>query len=148
MPDRSTPKAFHCWIIDGVLGQQYNPIAIAQYGLGNFNLYARDGDPERKEKFLRIANWLVEHLELNRHGLAMWMHHFDWEYRDTFRGALVLGACAGTGSIRSSARLQGDPATPDIRVPQMLHLPDFAGILQKVGLRSSTPEGTFGTRST
>src|SRR6266571_1733721 len=27
----------------GALGRQYNPIAIAQYGLGNFNLYARTG---------------------------------------------------------------------------------------------------------
>ena len=81
----------------GVLGQQYNPIAIAQYGLGNFNLYARDGDPERKEKFLRIANWLVEHLELNRHGLAMWMHHFDWEYRDTLVAPWYSALAQGQG---------------------------------------------------
>ena len=30
----------------GHIGLQYNPIAIAQYGLGNYNLYRRSPDPE------------------------------------------------------------------------------------------------------
>lgn len=28
----------------GKIGLQYNPIAIAQYGLGNYNLYCRTGE--------------------------------------------------------------------------------------------------------
>jgi hypothetical protein len=28
----------------GKVGLQYNPIAVAQYGLGNYNLYFRTGD--------------------------------------------------------------------------------------------------------
>ena len=28
----------------GKIGLQYNPIAIAQYGLGNYNLFRRTGD--------------------------------------------------------------------------------------------------------
>ena len=31
----------------GHIGLQYNPIAIAQYGLGNYNLCRRTADPER-----------------------------------------------------------------------------------------------------
>src|SRR5918995_396906 len=47
----------------GALGLQYNPIAIAQYGLGNYNLFLRTGDPERRRKYLTVADWLVTNLE-------------------------------------------------------------------------------------
>lgn len=66
----------------GTVGLQYNPIAIAQYGLGNYNLFCRSGDEGRKCKFLRIADWLVNNLEDTPHGSRVWYHHFDWEYRD------------------------------------------------------------------
>lgn len=81
----------------GALGVQYNPIAIAQYGLGNFNLYARNGDRERRRKFLLVADWLVSHLERNQHGLAMWMHHFNWEYRDTLVAPWYSALAQGQG---------------------------------------------------
>jgi len=32
----------------GKIGLQYNPIAIAQYGLGNYNLFRRNGDSGRR----------------------------------------------------------------------------------------------------
>src|SRR5205823_5685686 len=35
----------------GKIGPQYNPIAIAQWGLGNYNLCMRSQDPTRKKKF-------------------------------------------------------------------------------------------------
>ena len=53
----------------GAVGLQYNPIAIAQYGLGNYNLFCRMGERERLRKFLAIADWLVENLEQNSGGL-------------------------------------------------------------------------------
>lgn len=81
----------------GILGRRYNPIAIAQYGLGNFNLYRRSGDPERKRKFLLVADWLATHLESNGHGLPMWMHHFDWEYRDTLKAPWYSALAQGQG---------------------------------------------------
>src|SRR4029078_1932811 len=34
----------------GKVGLQYNPIAIAQYGLGNYNLFLRTRDPKRRRK--------------------------------------------------------------------------------------------------
>ena len=39
----------------GSLGRQYNPIAIAQFGLGNFNAFRRSGQAERWEKFLAVV---------------------------------------------------------------------------------------------
>ena len=69
----------------GDVGLQYNPIAIAQYSLGNFNLFARTHDAQRREKFLRAADWLVANLEMNPLGTWVWNHHFDWEYRSPLK---------------------------------------------------------------
>src|SRR5258708_14223626 len=68
----------------GKIGRQFNPIAIAQYGLGNYNLFRRSGDADRRNKFLRVADWLVQRLEPNPHGPAVWNHYFHWENRPTF----------------------------------------------------------------
>ena len=80
----------------GKLGLQYNPIAIAQYGLGNYNLFLRTKDSERRRKFLTVADWLVTNLEQNPAGLSVWNHHFDWEYRLP-QVALVFGIGPRTG---------------------------------------------------
>lgn len=69
----------------GSLGRQYNPIAIAQFGLGNFNAFCRSGNTELRNKFLAVADWLVGALEPNEKGLHVWNHHFDWEYRTKLR---------------------------------------------------------------
>jgi hypothetical protein len=81
----------------GMLGRQYNPIAIAQYGLGNYNYYVRNGDPSRREKFLTVADWLKETLVPNEAGMQVWMHNFDWEYRDTLRAPWYSGLAQGQG---------------------------------------------------
>jgi heparosan-N-sulfate-glucuronate 5-epimerase len=81
----------------GQIGLQYNPIAIAQYGLGNYNLWRRTNDPSRKQKFLRVADWLCAHLESNAHGVAVWNHHFNWEYRDTLRAPWYSALAQGQG---------------------------------------------------
>jgi len=81
----------------GKLGRQYNPIAIAQYGLGNYNLFHRTGSADRRTKFMRAADWLVDHLEPNPHGLAVWNHYFDWEYRDTLRSPWYSALAQGQG---------------------------------------------------
>src|ERR1051325_4642502 len=81
----------------GRIGRQYNPIAIAQYGLGNYNLWKRAGDANRRGKFFRIADWLRDHLEKNANGLAVWNHHFDWEYRQTLKAPWYSGLAQGQG---------------------------------------------------
>jgi heparosan-N-sulfate-glucuronate 5-epimerase len=81
----------------GHIGPQYNPIAIAQFGLGNYNLWHRTADPARRAKFIRIADWLSSHLEQNAHGLTVWNHHFDWEYRETLKAPWYSALAQGQG---------------------------------------------------
>jgi heparosan-N-sulfate-glucuronate 5-epimerase len=79
----------------GRIGLQYNPIAIAQWGLGNYNLFCQTRNEERKKKFLAASDWLCARLESNSHGSWVWNHHFDWEYRSRlkapWRSALAQG---------------------------------------------------------
>lgn len=81
----------------GKIGLQYNPIAIAQYGLGNYNLYLRTESPERRNRFLTAADWLVDNLETNDKGFHVWHHHFDWDYRTTLRAPWYSGVAQGQG---------------------------------------------------
>ncbi len=81
----------------GHIGPQYNPIAIAQYGLGNYNLFRRTNDPVRRQNFFRVADWLCSHLEQNPHGLSVWNHNFNWEYRDTLNAPWYSGLAQGQG---------------------------------------------------
>ena len=81
----------------GHIGLQYNPIAIAQYGLGNYNLSCRTGGPEQEKKFFRIADWLISNLESNSKGVSVWNHHFNWEYRDTLKAPWYSALAQGQG---------------------------------------------------
>jgi hypothetical protein len=81
----------------GRIGRQYNPIAIAQYGLGNYNRLLAEGDPKRCRNFLRAADWLVANLESNLQGLQVWNHHFDWEYRTPLKAPWYSALAQGQG---------------------------------------------------
>jgi len=81
----------------GRIGRQYNPIAIAQWGLGNHNLFRRTNDPVRQQKFLAAADWLCTHLEQNPHGVWVWNHHFDWEYRVRLKAPWYSALAQGQG---------------------------------------------------
>lgn len=81
----------------GGIGKQYNPIAIAQYGLGNYSLYRRDKAEERRQKFLMVADWLVTNLEVNAAGVPVWHHHFDWEYRTLLKAPWYSALAQGQG---------------------------------------------------
>jgi hypothetical protein len=81
----------------GAIGCQYNPIAIAQYGLGNWNFFKQRKDPVREEKFLTSADWLAANLERNSHGLPVWHHHFDWDYRTMLKAPWFSGLAQGQG---------------------------------------------------
>jgi len=96
----------------GTIGRQYNPIAVAQYGLGNFNLYFAEQDQERKRKMLVAADWLVANLEPNAHGLKVWHHKFNWEYRSTLVAPWYSGLAQGQGI---SLLLRAHKITGDIR---------------------------------
>lgn len=81
----------------GKIGLQYNPIAIAQYGLGNYNLFRRTGDGSRRDRFLKAASWLLSNQEPNSAGLPVWNHQFDWEYRTPLKAPWYSGLAQGQG---------------------------------------------------
>jgi heparosan-N-sulfate-glucuronate 5-epimerase len=81
----------------GKIGLQYNPIAIAQWGLGNFNLFLRTKHNEHKRKSFAAADWLVQHLGPNSFGVPVWNHHFDWEYRTPLKAPWYSGLAQGQG---------------------------------------------------
>ncbi len=81
----------------GAIGLQYNPIAIAQWGLANYNRFCESDDNSRWQKTLRAADWLCSNLEQNADGLWVWNHHFDWEYRDRLKSPWYSGLAQGQG---------------------------------------------------
>jgi len=81
----------------GSIGRQYNPIAVAQYGLALYNRFASAGDPADRDRFLVQARWLTDNLEPNTRGVPVWNHHFDWEYRETLRAPWYSGLAQGQG---------------------------------------------------
>jgi hypothetical protein len=81
----------------GQVGLQYNPIAVAQFGLGNYNLWRRNAQPKRKALFVAVADWLVNNLELNPAGQWVWNHHFDWEYRTPLKAPWYSALAQGQG---------------------------------------------------
>lgn len=81
----------------GQIGLQYNPIAIAQWGLGNFNLYSQTSMLNYRCKFLAAADWLCSNLEQNHCGLWVWQHHFDWEYRSRLKAPWYSALAQGQG---------------------------------------------------
>jgi heparosan-N-sulfate-glucuronate 5-epimerase len=95
----------------GSIGLQYNPIAIAQYGLANYNLYIHSSDPERRSKFIRTADWLVDNLETNAAGLRVWNHHFDWDYRTPLKAPWYSALAQGQAIsllVRAAVETNGD----------------------------------------
>ncbi len=81
----------------GQIGLQYNPIAIAQWGLGNYNLFCRTRNDDRKKKFLAASDWLCVHLEPRSLGSWTWNHHFDWEYRSSLKAPWYSALAQGQG---------------------------------------------------
>jgi heparosan-N-sulfate-glucuronate 5-epimerase len=95
----------------GAIGLQYNPIAIAQWGLANCNRFTETGDEVRWQNTLKAARWLTAKLEQNAHGLWVWNHHFDWEYRDTLKAPWYSGLAQGQGVsllLRAQAHARSD----------------------------------------
>src|SRR5205814_3943452 len=95
----------------GAIGIQYNPIAIAQWGLGNFNIWRATENEDYRPKVILAADWLCHHLEPNQRGFPVWHNNFDWEYRETLKAPWYSGLAQGQGIsllVRAHAET-GDP---------------------------------------
>src|SRR6267142_1467999 len=96
----------------GHLGRQYNPIAIAQYALANYNVHAQTRSGDALARFLRATRWLVTNLERNSHGVWVWHHHFDWEYWQRLRAPWYSALAQGQGisALVRAHHMTGDSA--------------------------------------
>ena len=81
----------------GEIGRQHNPIAIAQYGLARFNRWGRTASICDHSAWLRAATWLERELVPNSFGVPVWMHHFDWPYRQLLKAPWYSGLAQGSG---------------------------------------------------
>lgn len=81
----------------GDIGRQHNPIAIAQYGLARFNRWSTTRAEEDRVAWTGVADWLARELRPNGHGVRVWMHDFDWPYRQLLRAPWYSGLAQGNG---------------------------------------------------
>ena len=117
----------------GVVGVQYNPIAIAQYGLGNYNRFLATDASERSRKFLAAADWMVANLEENSCQVPVWNHHFDWEYRTPQKAPWYSALSQGQGIslLVRAYRATGKDAyldAADRAFQSFLHTTDEGGV--------------------
>jgi hypothetical protein len=81
----------------GGIGRQYNPIAVAQYGLARLNAWTMSGAADDRSGWVTAADWLAARMRPNQHGVAVWMHDFDWPYRQWLRAPWYSGLAQGAG---------------------------------------------------
>jgi heparosan-N-sulfate-glucuronate 5-epimerase len=81
----------------GDIGRQYNPIAIAQYGLARFNAWSASGALQDRVAWMAVAEWLTREMRPNAHGVRVWMHDFDWPYKEKLCAPWYSGLAQGNG---------------------------------------------------
>jgi hypothetical protein len=99
----------------GDIGKQYNPIAIAQYGLARFNRWCDRADDADLAGWVAVARWLTDELKPNSLGVPVWFHHFDWPYRQLLKAPWYSGLAQGNGLslLVRAAQATGDLAFAD-----------------------------------
>ena len=118
----------------GRIGRQYNPIAIAQYGLARFNRWSESGADADRTAWLAPSRWLANSLQPNAHRVPVWFHHFDWPYRQLLRAPWYSGLAQGNGLslLVRAAAVTGDDTFGDAahRAFRSLELPvSHGGVL-------------------
>lgn len=127
----------------GRLGRQYNPIAIAQYGLGHYNLWAQRGDGASRAAFLQTADWLANGLEAGPGGLRFWHHHFDWPYREVLRAPWRSGLAQGQGISVLVRAAQEEPRRGPYLEAAAAAFEAFRRPLEKGGVVAETADGSL-----
>ena len=102
----------------GDIGRQHNPIAVAQYGLARFNRWCDTTAADDRTAWLRVATWLARELTPNRFGVPVWMHHFDWPYREVLQAPWYSGLAQGNGV---SMLVRAAEATGEARFANAAH---------------------------
>jgi hypothetical protein len=71
--------------------------AKSEYGLARFNQWCRTSSGEDEAAWLQAATWLERTLVPNDFGVPVWMHHFDWPYRQLLKAPWYSGLAQGNG---------------------------------------------------
>jgi len=68
----------------GKIGIQYNPCAVAQYGLGALYDHGKSGSRRSLDISLSMSDWLVEHISHITDGnrFSVWLYDFDLDAYD------------------------------------------------------------------
>ena len=94
----------------GRLGVRYNPNAVAQYGLGHYDLFLDTGKEEYKDIFLKQAEWFLKNIRYIDNETGLWEYNFDFEYhkglKAPWRSALAQGQ--GISVMARAYRLTGN----------------------------------------
>ena len=99
----------------GDIGRQHNPIAIAQYGLARFNEWCVTRADADRDAWIAVADWLAREMRPNALGVRVWMHDFNWPYRELLRAPWYSGLAQGNGlsMLVRAARETGSAAYAD-----------------------------------
>lgn len=92
----------------GSIGRQYNPCAVAQWGLGAWQRWRR-GDPGAEAMFRRAAHWLRRQLQVDDKGRGFWWYQFDLDaYGLRAPWASALAQAQGISVLMRSYGASGD----------------------------------------
>ncbi len=61
-----------CTTFPGAIGIQYNPVSIAQYALGLWEIFVSESNDKFLTKFLKISDWFVSNQVDGK-----WLYHYD-----------------------------------------------------------------------
>ena len=103
----------------GDIGRQYNPIAIAQYGLARFNAWSATRATADRDAWTAVADWLTREMRPNRHGVRVWMHDFNWPYKQLLQAPWYSGLAQGNGL---SLLVRAAQETGDARYTEAAHM--------------------------
>lgn len=119
----------------------YNPITIAQYGLHQFAVFARTHEAYAKAEALRMADWLVEHLQPWRKDLHAWVFDFDLPFYGP--SAPWISALAQGQAL--SLLLRACAVAPHSAYVEACHraLPVFYQRVEAGGVVASFPDGAM-----
>jgi len=108
--------------------ETHSPVDVARFGLGNLEIYLRNGNGSRRERFEAAVRWLVENAEEIPGGFVGWpMPGVPAAYRASLASGWFSGAAHGAclsvlarasallgleGALETAARAVGGFTTP------------------------------------
>lgn len=121
-------------------GFQENAIAVAQMALGCYEIWLTKKDESHKERFLRLADWLVKKQRMDVNWSGIWEFKFDWNYR--LKSPWVSAMAQGEGI---SVLLRAHQMTQEKRylIAAQRALKPFNYTVEQGGVKSIDEDGSI-----